>query len=443
MHKILLIIKREYFSRVKKKSFLLMTFLIPIFFIAIYAGMFFLMKKGIENNFSTITVIDQEGTIFPNLVSNKNVAFVQSTATIEQEKEKLSASSNDQEALLVIPPNIYETNQVDLLSAGKANIKTKVVIESQLESVIRNKKYEDAGIDKMIVQSIDPKIQITAKEVSEDGTEKNANTEIAIGISMGLSILIFISLLLYGTQVMRGVVEEKSNRIIEVIISSVKPFQLMMGKIIGIGMVGLTQFVLWIVLTFGLLTLATTVLFSQDTMQDVTAMQQELNAGSSPMNQAIERSQQNDILEAINSINFAEIAICFILFFVASYLMYSALFAAVGSAVDSETEANQFSMPITMPLLITYMLSFGLIMVDPHGTISTWLSFIPLTSPIAMLVRIPFGVPLWQIILSLSLLIVSFIFTTWLASRIYRVGILMYGKKPSLKELIKWFNYKG
>jgi len=301
-----------------------------------------------------------------------------------------------------------------------------------------NDQYSKLNIDAEIVKNIDNKVKITGKEITDTGEAKESGTHIANGIAMGFSILIYLSLFLYGSQVMRGVIEEKSSRIIEIIISSVKPFQLMMGKIIGIGLVGITQFVLWIVLSFSLISIATNVLINKEDLGK-QLQEQSLSSTNSSENFLI----GTDINTILESLNISELLICFFLFFIGGYLLYSALFAAVGSAVDSETETNQFTMPITAPLLLAYALSFGVLINDPHGTLATWLSFIPLTSPIAMLVRVPFGVPVWEIALSFSLLVIGFLLTTWVASRIYRVGILMYGKKASLKELIKWFNFKN
>src|SRR5690606_10126126 len=230
----------------------------------------------------------------------------------------------------------------------------------------------------------------------------------------------YLSLVLFGTQVMRGVIEEKSNRIVEVVISSVKPFQLMMGKIIGIGMVGITQFVLWIILSLTLMTVFSTTLFSD---REMAQQAMGRNMTEMPGEQVATGNTDFDWTAALDSVNFTELTICFFVFFLGGYLLYSALFAAVGSAVANETEAGQFTMPITMPLLIPYILSFGVLINDPHGSIATWLSMIPFTSPVAMLVRIPFGVPTWQIVLSASLLIGGFVLTTWFAARIYRVGI--------------------
>jgi ABC-2 type transport system permease protein len=246
-----------------------------------------------------------------------------------------------------------------------------------------------------------------------------------------------MSLFIYGIQVMRGIIEEKTSRIVEVIISSVKPFQLMMGKIIGIGCVGLTQFMLWIVLSASLMTVATTILF-KDKVEQVTS--------EMPMNKQVEAVSTNgpgmDIVKAVQTVQWTYILPVFIVFFFGGYMLYSALFAAVGSAVESDTETQQFMLPITLPLLFTYIMSFSFIVNNPDSSLSFWLSIIPFTSPIAMMVRLPFGVPNWELALSIFLLIGGFIFTTWVASRIYRVGILMYGKKVSFKELGKWFMYK-
>jgi len=436
MNKIPLIIQREYFSRVKKKSFLLTTFLVPLFFIGMYVGIFYLTKKSFDDSHSLVHVVDQQGNVADLLNSNKNLTFTTSSVALQKEIENLK-NEEENTNLLIIPTDFYESRRVELLSSGKPNITTQNEVKDQLKEIIRNSEYRRLGLDGENIKKIDDTIQITAKELGEDGDAKESHTEVAMGIAMALSVLVYLSLFLYGAQVMRGIIEEKTSRIVEVIISSVKPFQLMMGKIIGIGLVGLTQFLLWLVLTFALTSVATTLIFDQ---QDISAQAaaQSLQGGNGAA-----AAQGMDFLNALQSINVTELLVCFFLFFMGGYFLYSALFAAVGSAVDSETEATQFTMPITMPLLLTYILSFGVLVNDPNGTIATWLSFIPFTSPIAMLVRVPFGVPTWQIAVSLVILIAGFLFTTWVAGRIYKTGILMYGKKASFKELIKWFNYKS
>ena len=437
MHKILLIIKREYFSRVKKKSFFLITFLVPLLIIGMYGAIFFLTMQSFEDNHAIVHVVDQEGTISDQLKSNKNISYSFSNLDLQEQIDNLKEGAKNTN-VLIIPADFYSARKIELLSSGKPNMATQNEVRSQLKEIIRNQHYRKLGLDVDSVRNINDNIQIAAKEVTESGDAKDSHTEVAMGIAMGLCFLIYISLVLFGTQVMRGVIEEKSNRIVEVIISSVKPFQLMMGKIIGIGMVGITQFLLWIILTFTLMTVFSTVLINNtDGAKEAIGGMTEM-----PGQQVQNVSTDFDWMSALNSVNFTELTICFFVFFLGGYLLYSALFAAVGSAVDSETEAGQFTMPITMPLLIPYVLSFGVLINDPHGSIATWLSMIPFTSPVAMLVRIPFGVPTWQIILSAVLLVGGFILTTWFAARIYRVGILMHGKKASIKELIKWFNYK-
>lgn len=436
MNKILLIIQREYLSRVKKKSFLLTTFLVPLFFIGMYVGIFYLTKKSFEDKHAIVHIIDQEGTLAPLLKSNKNLTYTHGNVELQQEIEKLK-NEEENTNLLIIPKDFYETRQVELLSSGKPNITTQAEVSDHLKEILRNAEYKRLGLNGESIKNINDKVHIAAKEVAENGDAKESHTEVAMGIAMALSVLVYLSLFLYGAQVMRGIIEEKTSRIVEVIISSVKPFQLMMGKIIGIGFVGLTQFLLWLLLTAGLTSIATTVIFNQEDLASQAATQ------SLQKENAMAAAQGFDFMNAMQSINVSELLICFFLFFLGGYFLYSALFAAVGSAVDSETEATQFTMPITMPLLLTYILSFGVLVNDPNGSIATWLSFIPFTSPIAMLVRVPFGVPTWQIIVSLLLLVAGFIFTTWVAGRVYRTGILMYGKKASFKELVKWFKYKS
>lgn len=438
MHKILLIINREYFSRVKKKSFLLVTFLVPMLFIGMYVAIFFLTKQSYEDTHAIVHLIDEEGSIADQLKNNKNITYSSSNIDLQEQIKNLKNGAKNTN-LLIIPADFYTARKIELLSSGKPNIGTQNEVRSQLREIIRNEQYRKMGLNVDSIRNINDNIQIAAKEVTETGDAKDSHTEVAMGIAMGLCFLIYLSLVLFGTQVMRGVIEEKSNRIVEVVISSVKPFQLMMGKIIGIGLVGITQFVLWIILSLTLMTVFSTALFSD---KEIAQQAMGRNMTELPGEQSATANADFDWMAALDSVNFTELTICFFIFFFGGYLLYSALFAAVGSAVDSETEAGQFTMPITMPLLIPYVLSFGVLINDPHGSIATWLSMIPFTSPVAMLVRIPFGVPTWQIVLSALLLIGGFILTTWFAARIYRVGILMYGKKTSLKELIKWFNYK-
>lgn len=439
MNKIILIINREYLSRVKKKSFLLATFLVPMLFIGMYAAIYFLTKQSFEDTHAIIHVVDDNGTVAPQLKNSEHITYSLSNTDLATQIENVKHGAKNAN-LLIIPADFYTARKIELLSSGKPNIGTQNKVRSQLREIVRNEQYRKMGLNVDSIRQVNDQIQIAAKEITETGDAKDSHTEVAMGIAMALCFLVYLSLVLFGTQVMRGVIEEKTSRIVEVVISSVKPFQLMMGKIIGIGMVGITQFVLWIILSITLMTIFSTALFS-----DSEAAQQAMGGARTTElsgEQTAATTADFDWMAALDAVNFTELTICFFVFFLGGYLLYSALFAAVGSAVDSETEAGQFTMPITMPLLIPYILSFGVLINDPHGSIATWLSMIPFTSPVAMLVRIPFGVPTWQIVLSATLLVGGFILTTWFAARIYRVGILMYGKKASLKELIKWFYYK-
>jgi len=448
MNKIKLIIQREYLTRVRKKSFLLTTFLVPLFFIAMYVGVIFLTKKSFDESHAYVYIVDESTEVSAKLNSSKNVTYIKESKDLQEQISKIS-KAEDKTSILHIPKDFYKTQVVEFLSNGKPNISLEGEIRDSLNKIIKDKKYELYGITSDIRKSIVSNVKISSKEVTEAGGTTESNTEVAMAIALALSILVYISLFLYGSQVMRGIIEEKNSRIIEVIISSVKPFQLMMGKIIGIGLVGLTQFALWIIVSISLATLASSFLVSKEDLanQLMTTNSQNIasqnNQASEQAPVAFSEDTVAELLVLLQTVNLTEIVICFFIFFLGGYLIYSALFAAVGSAVDSETEASQFTLPITMPLLLTYALSFGVLINNPHGSVATWLSFIPFTSPIAMLVRIPFGVPTWQIIISAILLILGFIFTTWIAARIYRVGILMYGKKASYKELIKWFKYKS
>lgn len=407
MNKTLLIIRREYLSRVKKKTFLLMTFLVPLLFMGMTALVAYLTKEG-GDKATTVNVVDKTGLFASEFKSNDALVFRASTET--HENAKVIARITD-EFVLYIPENIRKSGKVELSSQKKAPLFVMNEIENQVNNIERNQLLKAAGIDVKTLESIKPGITVATKELTASG-EKESSTGAAYAISFVAAILIYLCLFIYGAQVMRGVIEEKTSRIIEVIISSVKPFQLMLGKIIGIGLVGLTQFILWIILS---------------------------SAAAKVLDQQL---LPYDISGALESVSIVYVVGTFLIYFLGGYLLYSALFAAVGSAVDNETETQQFMFPITLPLLFTYIMAFSFIVNNPDSTLSFWLSIIPFTSPIAMMVRIPFGVPAWELYLSISLLILGFIFTTWVAARIYRVGILMYGKKTSYKELVKWFMYK-
>ncbi|SFC09642.1 ABC-2 type transport system permease protein [Parapedobacter composti] len=440
MNKILLIIKREYLSRVKKRSFLLVTFLVPLFIIGIYALTIYLTAESFRNSDAHVYVIDQSGLFKDGLADSKSIRFTEVTGDVQEQKTRI-LSEKERTFLLIIPPDVEQTRAIELYAKETASLNVQEAVSKKVENVLRDSAYARAGIDPVVLKSINPQVKVISREITEQG-EKDSSAGAAMGIAMTLSILVYICLFLYGAQVMRGIIEEKNSRIVEVIISSVKPFQLMMGKIIGIGLVGLTQFILWIVLSSALVAVASVGMVNEEAVKAQLEYRQADSTAAVPQSGAAD-GMWNTAMEELGKIDFQTIIITFLVYFFGGYLLYSALFAAVGSAVDSETETQQFMFPITIPLLFTYILSFGVLVNDPHGPLAFWLSMIPFTSPIAMLVRIPFGVPIWQIGLSLALLIGGFILTTWVAGRIYRVGILMYGKKASYKELAKWFRYKG
>jgi ABC-2 type transport system permease protein len=433
MNKIILIIKREYFSRVKKKSFLVMTFLVPMLIIGMYALIFALSIQG-GNNIPAVEVIDESGIFNKGLENKKSATFRKSELSLVEAKQKVI--QNEDAFVLYIPGNISNGGTIEMFSQKKAGISVISTIESQLNDQMRTKLLADAGIDVLTLDKIKPKLSVVSKELTLEG-EKDSSSGAAMAVGFAAAILIYMSLFIYGIQVMRGIIEEKTSRIVEVVISSVKPFQLMMGKIVGIGLVGLTQFLLWITLSLGLMTVASQIMFKgkMDQIKSEVPMNKQAAAVSID-------GPGMDIIKAIQTVDWTYILPIFIIFFLGGYMLYSALFAAVGSAVESDTETQQFMLPITLPLLFTYIMSFSFIVNNPDSSLSFWLSIIPFTSPIAMMVRLPFGVPNWELALSIILLIAGFIFTTWVASRIYRVGILMYGKKVSFAELGKWFMFK-
>jgi ABC-2 type transport system permease protein len=440
MHKILLIIQREYFTRVKKKSFLLVTFLVPVLFIGVFALIGYIAVNQKENaEKKKVEVIDESGWFANKLNSTNTLEYTFSKDNAEAAKKSFIKAGFDY--LLYIPASMAD---VQLVAENKPTAAVTSSIENSLSAIAQSRRLAEAHIDSAVVANAQKSISITTLQMTESGI-KDAHVYASVGVGLLCAFLIYLSLFLFGTQVMRGVIEEKTSRIIEVIISSVKPFQLMLGKIIGVGLVGLTQFVLWIVLTLILSTFAGTVL--QKTMKvrtaQVSQMQHMASQGSPQAAAAAQPdNMMGKVMEEVASIPIAYTIGCFLFYFLFGYLIYSALFAAVGSAVDSETETQQFMIPITLPLIFTFMLSQSVIINNPDSTMSVWLSMIPFTSPIAMMIRIPFGgVPAWQLALSMLLLVLGFLFTTWVAGRIYRVGILMYGKKATYRELAKWFMY--
>ena len=347
--------------------------------------------------------------------------------TIIPDIEAISLSKNFRQSpyysLLYI-----EENQFCIYSDQQISLSVSNEIQRQLEEIIEIKNLKKAGINPRIIQNAKAEIEIITELVGEDGTNTKSNSEASMGIGFITGVLVYMFIFMYGTMVMRGVIEEKTSRIVEIIISSVKPFQLMMGKILGVALIGLTQFTLWILLTVIISSIAELTFLSGNSIEN------EITANNG---QSIILAQLASITSGINLFL---VFFSFVFYFLAGYLMYSSLFAAVGSAVDTESDTQQFILPITIPLILSFIL-IQPIMESPDGILAFWMSIIPFTSPVIMMVRIPFGVPGWELLLSMVLLIGTFIASTWIAGRIYRTGILMYGKKASYKELWKWISY--
>lgn len=437
MNKILLIIQREYLSRVKKKSFIVLTILVPMLFMGMFVLIGYLAMKGDDlSDEKKVQVIDESGEFANKLVNSKSVVYVFSNDNFDTARKKFIEKGYT--FLLHIPP-ASSPAPIELLSDKKPSANTIETVETALSNIAEARRLKAAGIDTAVLAQAQKRIEIKAKQITDTG-EKDAQTYTAYAIGFLSAFLIYICLFIYGTQVMRGVIEEKVSRIVEVVISSVRPFQLMMGKIIGVGLVGLTQFALWIIISVTLSTVGGT-LMAGKMKAKVEQVSSASNVNGVRKVQTPE-SSMSVIKESLENIPVTYTVGCFLFYFLFGYMLYSAVFAAAGSAADNETETQQFTIPVTLPLIFTFALAQSFIINNPDSSLSVWLSMIPFTSPIAMMIRIPFGVPAWQLGLSMLLLILGFMFTTWMAARIYRVGILMYGKKASYKELVKWFMYK-
>jgi ABC-2 type transport system permease protein len=435
MNKILLIIKREYLSRVRKKSFIIMTILGPILMATLM--MTPLLMNNSDSEEKSIWICDESG-----LFASQFEGVVDLNATIFSnpiEEVKILFNESEAFALVHIPTTNESTisaieNQVNVFTHKPINYTDKRIISRNIETVIESIKLKNEGLTKDLIEKTQADVTLNTIIISKSGAEKSASTEIAMGLSMAGGFLIYIFIFLYGATVMRGVLEEKTSRIVEIIISSVKPFQLMMGKIIGVALVGFTQFALWILLTFVLSTVATNFLMNPTELNPT-----ELANGTELLMQDVEIPQEGiaAIITQFENINISFLLAMFLFYFVGGYLMYGSLFAAVGAAVDSETDTQQFMMPITIPLIFS-IVSLQTILENPDSSLAFWCSIIPFTSPVVMMGRLPFDPPMWEVGLSMVLLIIGFIFTSWIAGRIYRVGILMYGQKVTYKTLWKW-----
>lgn len=435
MNKIILVIKREYLTRVRKKSFIIMTLATPLLITAFYAIIiYFAINRDIGDTDKKVYVVDQSGAFTQKLTNSKSITFEYGTP-VQNEAAKTFLDESGYYAILTIPDSTGARSS--LVAIDQPSITTQDYIEDQLADVLKKNKLAELGISASAISQVESiKVGIETAKATETGAEaSSAGASTAIGYITALIIYFFI--FLYGVQVMRGVIEEKTNRIVEVIISSLKPFELMMGKIVGIALVGLTQFLIWVALITVLGGAASGFIASQMHVGPEAA--EALQQGS----KMSAPGSMNSIMGALLGFDYVYLVSVFVFYFITGYLFYGSLFAAIGSAVDNETEVQQFMLPITMPLVLALIISQSAVISDPNGPLAFWLSIVPLTSPIGMMVRLPFGVPTWELLLSMTLMVLGFIGTTWIAARIYRIGILMYGQKPSYKNIVKWLFSKG
>ncbi|REE05969.1 ABC transporter permease [Marinoscillum furvescens] len=439
MNKVGLIIAREYLSRVRKKSFIIMTLLGPLLF----GGFFFFIGWSATESGETkhLQVIDESGMFEAVFQDSKEMTFDYSTGNLDAAKRDLEDGAYD--GVLYIPRvDVENPEGVTFYAQSNPSISLVHSLSRKLEGEIENEKLRRSGIDKSVLDELKADVDIATINLSAGG-EKESSSVGATVIGYVASFLIYIFIFVYGTQCMRGVVEEKTSRIIEVVIASVKPFQLMMGKVIGIAGVGLTQFILWILLTMGVSSVVGGA-FMDDAMkaQQQRPGMEEVAAAQAELEEDSGGDFMAKVAGAVESINLPMVVVAFLFFFLAGYLLYGALFAAIGSAVDSDADAQQFMLPVTMPLIVAIVMLTA-VLNDPNGSLAFWMSMIPFTSPVVMMMRVPFGVPVWQLALSMALMVGGFVFTVWVASRIYRIGILMHGTKVNYKVLAKWFMMKN
>jgi ABC-2 type transport system permease protein len=452
MNKISIIIKREYMTRVRKKSFIIMTLLAPVLMAALIVVPTLVMMNQ-DQDFKKIAVIEENSDLFKGAIPNtKNLEFVY-LDNVKLEDLKKTYEQAGYYGILWISPELVNTpNAIRLISKKQPAIGVLDHIENSLEKEIEKQKlfaYKIENLDE-IMKNIRTNVSVQTVKIDESGTEQKTSTGIAMALAYIGGFLMYMLVFMFGAQVMRGVIEEKTSRVVEVIISSVKPIQLMMGKIVGIALVGLTQFLIWVILTIGIVGVVKgTVLHkanvtevSQNITKSLMTDEQQAATGAQTSDVTPQLAEFSKMFNSALNQPWGLIIICFIFYFITGYLLYASVFAAIGSAVDNETETQQFMLPVTIPIIFGLFVAMGT-MQNPESSLSFWFSLIPLTSPIVMMARIPFGVPYWQIAVSMLIMIITFILFVWMAAKVYRTGILMYGKKTSWKEMWKWLRYSG
>ena len=416
MKNIILIAKREFFTQVKKKSFIILTLLTPLLII-VFGGVVSLMFQANETQMQ-ISVIDKSGLFKDRLKSDQNIRYVFSSEETEKSLIKALETTEEMNSVMIIPKkDIHELeNSIEVLTNKNLSNEARKNIAGNISEIIKAEKINALGISTAQIEDLNKGVNLHVVNILEKEKKQDS---FLVGVKSGLSIFlmycVFTFIMMYGIRVMRSVLEEKNNRVVEILISSVKPFELMMGKILGVTGVALVQFGVWVVMIFASV----------------------MTLGSSSVGMVSGVAEVQMVLSALSQINYGLILFVFVIYFLLGYLFYSAMYAAIGSAVDNETETQQFTLFAILPMMLGFYGSIT-IMNNPDGPMSFWLSMIPFTSPIAMLARIPFDVPIWELVLSIGILLVSTLGMVFIASKIYRVGILMYGNKVTLKELWKW-----
>jgi len=448
MNKSILILKREYLTRVKKKSFIIMTLLVPIFMAALMILPTYLAMMD-DKEERTIAVYDPTGIVLNQLENNEFTKFHYIPEKEFQEVSK-NFKSGKYYAVLHIPINILTTNQAEMISDKQITFDIKNLVTNHIEKTIEGEKRKQV-IDQTGVPDLEKKLAATKTHITvetiklgEEGKAVKSSTEIAMAIGYVAGFLIYFFVFMYGIMVMRGVMEEKSNRIVEVIISSVKPFQLLFGKIVGIGLVGLTQIAIWVILGIAITTGVTAFIGhgSADTIAQAQSIMSSQGMNQMAAAAPAHKNMTLEIIQMIGGLNIPLIIFALFFYFICGFILYASFYGAIGSAVDNDEDAQQMMMPIMMPLIFSIIILFA-VAKNPEGSLAFWASIIPFTSPIIMVARIPFGVPAWQIILSMVVLLGTIVGSIWMAGKIYRTGILMYGKKVNLKEVVKWLFYKN
>ena len=429
MNKILLVLKREFLSRVQKKTFLLVTIGLPVLIFGIYAAIFYFSVNSSSK--TKIMVVDDAGLFKDTIAaSSKDVTYVFTNGVASSELEQ-KAKSKEIDGYIVVPKGASLDDKINLVTGTKIGIMTRGTITDAIQARLEKLKMDALPVSQDLLKKAKAENKVDFVNIN-DKNDSGMRAGVSYGVGVFCGILIYMVLLLYGTSVMRGVMEEKVSRIAEIVVSSIKPFQLMMGKILGIGAVGLLQFVIWIVLGVGLRLILIPILFPEASHMVATGA---MGAGGSAADMA-------GVMQALSSINYPLIITMFFVYFLGGYFIYASLFAAIGCSVsDGQQDAQGLTLPVTLPIIIGFVIMMQAVN-DPTSGLAVFGSLFPLTSPIVMMARVTQGVPdavsWWELALSIVLLFGSFIITTWFAGKIYRTGILMYGKKPTWKELFKW-----